>query len=281
MAGITSVLVTGGTGKTGRHVTQALEARGVAYRIAARRPPPTDRAIRFDWMDESSFGEALSGVDSVYLVAPAGVPDPLPPMSAFIRLALDRGVKRFVLMSSSAVPIDGPVMGGVHRFLADNAPEWTVIRPSWFFENFTEEHHGETIRREDSIYSATGDAPIAFIGAKDIGEACAACLCGDHVVNDDPVLTGPASHSYDDMARIISEQAGRPIRHVRLSQDELARKFTQFGLDESYAKILAHLDGFLAGGSEARTTGDVARLTGRPATPFQEFAIANKGRWDR
>ncbi|BBD99187.1 ergot alkaloid biosynthesis protein [Sphingobium amiense] len=279
MAAATKVLVTGGTGKTGRNVVEGLRERGVACRIAARKPPQTDTGVQFDWMDESSFDAALTDVDGVYLVAPVGVPDPLPVMSTFINRAVDKGVRRFVLLSSSAIPIDGPVLGGVHRFLADNAPEWAVMRPSWFFQNFTEAHHAETIRRENSLYSATGDAAIAFIGAADIAKIAVACLCADQPLNDGVILTGPASHSYDEVAGIISAQAGRQIRHVRLAPQDLARKFTEFGLDEGYAQILAQLDGFLAGGSEARTTDAVEKLTGRPAQSFSSFAAAHKASW--
>lgn len=279
MAGATNILVTGGTGKTGRYVVESLRRRGVAYKVAARNPPQSPDSVRFDWMDEQTFDGALAGVDAVYLVAPAGVSDPLPPMSGFISRALQSGIRRFVLLSSSAIPIDGPVQGGVHRFLADNAPEWTVMRPSWFFENFTEMHHAETIRREDRVYSATGDAAIAFIGAKDIAAAIVECMLADQPLNDGVILTGPVSHSYDEMAEIISGAAGRRIQHVRLDPPDLARKFTEFGLDENYSNILAQLDGFLAGGSEARTTDAVERLTGAPAQSFSDFAAAHKDSW--
>lgn len=281
MTGATNILVTGGTGKTGRYVVESLQRRGVAFKVAARNPPQSSNSVRFDWMDEQTFDGALVGVDAVYLVAPAGVPDPLPPMSGFISRALQNGVRRFVLLSSSAIPIDGPVQGGVHRFLADNASEWAVVQPSWFFENFTEMHHAATIKREDCVYSATGDAAIAFIGAADIAEASVACLTADQSLNSGIILTGPTSHSYDEMAGIISRQAGREIRHVRLDPLDLARKFTEFGLDENYSNILAQLDNFLAGGSEARTTDAVERLTGRSAQSFSAFAEAHKDSWKK
>lgn len=279
MAGASNILVTGGTGKTGRTVVTSLQRRGVPYKIAARKPPETASAVQFDWMDESTFDKALAGVDGIYLVAPAGVPDPLPVMSTFISKALDQGVRRLVLLSSSAIPIDGPVQGGVHRFLADHAPEWAVVQPCWFFENFTEMHHADTIKRENRVYSATGDAAIAFIGATDIAESSVECLLADQPLNDGVVLTGPVSHSYDEMAEIISGAAGRRIEHVRLDPTDLARKFTEFGLDENYAKILAQLDGFLASGSEARTTDAVEQLTGTPAQSFSAFAAAHKNSW--
>lgn len=275
----TKILVTGGTGKTGRAVVDGLRRRGVPHRIAARTPAAG--TVRFDWMDETTHDAALAGVDGVYLVAPVGVLDPVPAMSSFVERALEAGVRRFVLLGSSAVPIDGPAMGRVHRVLADRAPEWTVLRPSWFMQNFTEGHHGDTIRREDAICSATGDAAVAFIDADDIGEVGAVCLCADRPIDGEVILTGPTAHGYDDIAEIVSSRAGRRIAHVRLDPSALARRFGALGLDADYAEFLAGLDAFLAGGSEARTTTAVHDLTGRPARSFADFARANEARWAR
>ena len=58
MGGARNVLVTGGTGKTGRAVVKGLQRRGLACKVAARTP--ADGSIRFDWMDESTVGAALS-----------------------------------------------------------------------------------------------------------------------------------------------------------------------------------------------------------------------------
>lgn len=279
MSGPTEILVTGGTGKTGRAVVDGLGRRGVACRIAARTPGVG--TVRFDWLDETTHDAALAGVDGVYLVAPVGVLDPVPAMSTFIDKALDAGVRRFVLLGSSAIPIDGPAMGRVHRILADRAPEWAVLRPSWFMQNFTEGHHGDTIRREDAICSATGDAAVAFIDADDIGEVGAACLCADRPLDDEVILTGPSAHDYGEIAEIVSAWAGRRIAHVRLDPAALARRFHAFGLDADYAEFLAGLDAFLAGGSEARTTTAVMDLAGRPPRSFTDFARANEARWGR
>ncbi|GAA2436825.1 hypothetical protein [Streptomyces macrosporus] len=57
------ILITGGTGKTGRRVAAGLRRRGLAARVASRSGP-----VRFDWADESTWEPALSGVRAVYLV---------------------------------------------------------------------------------------------------------------------------------------------------------------------------------------------------------------------
>src|SRR6187399_183101 len=55
-------LIVGGTGKTGRRVTQRFQARGLPVRVAARSVAPG-----FDWADPSSWPALLSQVHAVYL----------------------------------------------------------------------------------------------------------------------------------------------------------------------------------------------------------------------
>lgn len=277
MVASSHILVTGGTGKTGRAVVAGLTKRDIACRIAARTPSAT--SVRFDWMDRETHADALAGIDAVYLVAPVGVLDPVPAMSGFISRAIAGGVRRFVLLSSSAIPIDGPAMGQIHRILADEAPEWAVLRPSWFMQNFTEGQHGDTIRKEGKIFSATGEAAVAFIDADDIGEVGAVCLSSETALNDGVVLTGPSSLSYDKVAALISAHARREITHVKLEPTELAKRFTTFGLNADYAEFLAQLDTFLASGSEARTTNAVQELTGRKPRSFTDFAAGHAHTW--
>ncbi len=278
MAGASKVLVVGGTGKTGRAVVRGLRERGVPLRIGARNAR-VEAGVRFDWMDESTYASAIDGVDGIYLVAPVGVLDPVPVMSRFIDRALEAGVRRFVLLSSSAIPIGGPAMGQVHKVLSERVPEWAVLQPSWFMQNFTEAHHGDTIRRESKIYSATGSAAVAFIDANDIGATGVACLCAERALNDGVVLTGPQALSYDQVAEIVSTAAGRRIDHVKLDQAQLARRFADLGLPADYADFLAGLDAFLAEGSEARTTDNVLQLTARAPASFRDFAAQSAEQW--
>jgi len=194
-----------------------------------------------------------------------------PAMSQFISRAIAGGVRRFVLLSSSAIPIDGPAMGQIHRILADEAPEWAVLQPSWFMQNYTEGQHGETIRKEGKIFSATGEAAVAFIDVDDIGEVAAVCLSSETALNDGVVLTGPSA--------VISAHARREITHVKLEPTELTKRFTTFGLNADYAAFLAQLDTFLASGSEARTTNGVEELTGRKPRSFADFAAGHAHAW--
>lgn len=271
------ILVIGGKGTTGSRVADRLASSGAEVVIGTRSP--SGRHDRyFDWADAGSL-LAFDGCSAVYVVAPTDRTDHLDVMRPLLEGAMARKVRRFVLLSSSLLERDGPMMGGVHAWLADNAPEWAALRPSWFMQNFSDGPHARTIRDENAIYSATGSARVGFIDADDIAAAAVACLTSAQPLDDDRVLTGPETLSYEDTTRILSEVTGRTIRHVALSGSALAERFEAQGLPPEYARILAGLDEAIRTGVEDRTTDGVTRLTGNAPEPFRAFAERHSERW--
>ena len=266
------VLVTGGTGKTGRRVAQQLSAAGAEVRVAARGGPQP-----FDWSDPNSWGAALDGVSAAYLVPPPS--GDASAMIAFVQAAMARGVERFVLLSGSPVAEGGPGAGQTHLWLRENAADWAVLRPSWFMQNFSENQHLAAIRDEGAIYSATQDGRVPFINADDIAAAAVAALTSPEPLNRDFILTGPEPISYDTVARLIGEAAGRPVAHRRLSAEDLAAWYRSIGRPALLAQMLGMMDMMIAGGAEDRTTDCVLELTGRPPTDFNTFAQANGALW--
>jgi ergot alkaloid biosynthesis protein len=264
------VLITGGKGKTGRRVAAHLTAKGIDFAIGTRRPDgPQDRP--FDWADPSS-ASAFEGCEAVYLVAPTDRTDHLAVMQPLLQDAIERGVRRFVLLSSSLLPPGGPMMGEVHAWLAENALEWAVLRPSWFMQNFSEGPHAATVKEEGIIYSATGTGRVGFIDAEDIAATAAACLTALTPLNSDVVLTGPEALSYGDIAAILTAVLGRPIRHLSLDASALTARFVAQGLPRDYAKTLTQMDVDIAAGAEDCTTFGVEQITGQRPRSFRTFA---------
>ena len=273
------ILVTGGTGKTGRRLVAELDRRGVPCTIGCRHPGSDERAVHFDWARPATWAAALEGIEAAYLVAPTDVGDPAPLMTAFVGAATRSGVRRFVLLSASIVDAGGPVMGVVHRHLSESSLEWTVLRPTWFMENFTEASHADTIRSERCIYSATGDGRVPFISADDIAWGAAVALTAASPRNDDYVLTGTQALSYDTVAEMISAALGEPVRHVHLTFDEQVQRLCDAGLELWHAQTLALTDLVVAEGAEDRITPGYTELTGRAARSFEDFVASGVAAW--
>ncbi|MDB5537731.1 MAG: ergot alkaloid biosynthesis protein [Devosia sp.] len=272
------ILVTGGSGKTGRRVAARLAERGIAYRVASRSAtgPST---VHFDWSLPQTHDATLESVVAIYLVAPTGVMEPLPVMQPFLERALDKGVTRFVLLSASSLEENGPVMGAVHGWLRQNVPSWVVLRPTWFMQNFSEQQHRPTILAEDAIYSATQDGRVGFIDAEDIAAVAIEALTDSEFANGDLILTGPATLSYDEVARLIARAVGRDIRHRRLTASDLTDWFVTGGVPAAFAPTLAAMDTAISLGAENRTTQHVFDSTGRDPGSFEDFVIRNAAAW--
>lgn len=272
------LLITGGTGTTGRRVAEQLRKSGLDPRIGTRSPKRPSE-VRFEWADPACAAQAFTDIEAVYLVAPTDRTDHLTIMQPMLERALVAGVRRYVLLSSSLLKPGGPMMGEVHDWLLRTVPEWCVLRPSWFMQNFSEGPHRDTIVSEGAVYSSTGIGRVGFVDANDIARSAVAALTNAVSPNCDVVLTGPQALSYEDLARIISSVACDDVIHVGLEAPELEARFIAQGLGQRYAQLLAGLDEAIRTGVEDRTSDGVLRLTGTEPTSFHQFAKRAASRW--
>ncbi|GAA1897992.1 NAD(P)H-binding protein [Streptomyces durmitorensis] len=274
-------LITGGTGTTGSRVAKALDDQGMSVRVASRAPAPGTRRVRFDWADPTTHGPALSGTDGVYLVPPIGDAEPARLMVPFLEQALAAGVRRFVLLSSSAIEEGGPGAGEVHRALRQLAPEWAVLRPSWFMQNFVSPGHLHvgSIRAADEIVTATGQGRVAFVDAGDIAAVAVRALTDERPHNAAHLITGPQALSYADVAEAVSKVTGRGISHRSVPVAGFRERLVATGMPEAFARVLAAMDDSIAHGSEDRVDPAVERITGRQARDFADFAAEHAAEW--
>ncbi|MYV73806.1 NAD(P)H-binding protein [Streptomyces sp. SID1046] len=270
-----TTLVIGATGTTGSRITAHLVAAGRRVKAGSRRaaPVPGAEPVRFDWYDPTCFADAVAGADSVYLVPPVGDPDPAAVMLPFLDRARAAGVRRAVLLSSSAIPEGGPAVGQVHRALPGLFDAWAVLRPSWFMQNFTGAHaHADSIRADGVIRTAAGTGRVGFVDAEDIAAVAARALTDDRAPDADLVLTGPQALSHDDIAALLTEVSGRQVVHHHLTYEAMRDRLAA-AVPPAFAAMLAGMDRSIAEGAEDRTTNTVHRLTGRPPHDFRTVAV--------
>jgi uncharacterized protein YbjT (DUF2867 family) len=124
-------LVLGGTGKTGRRVAKRLKARGLPVRIGSRTAEP-----RFDWNDAATWAPVLQGVGAVYITyqPDLAVPGAVETVRSFTEAALEAGVRRMVLLSGRGED----EAQRAEQALQDIDADWTIVRATWFAQNFSE-----------------------------------------------------------------------------------------------------------------------------------------------
>ncbi|HTK07304.1 MAG TPA: NAD(P)H-binding protein [Ktedonobacteraceae bacterium] len=275
------MLVTGGTGKVGSRLVQRLKECGFSVRIASRgEPHAADNGNAehryFHWADETTYDPVLVGIQRLFLIAPVRVADPSAQMTTFLERALQAGVQRVVLLSSSVITPDSPGLGAVHKAIQEQIPEWAILRPSWFMQNFSENHfHATSIKNEGVIITAAGEGRVGFVDAGDIAEVGLRALVDEQPHNTDHLITGPHALSYTEAADILSTATGRPIRHIFAQPDEVQARMIASGIPANFATMLTKMEyEGIRNGLEDRVTPTVERVTGRPPRSLADFATA-------
>ncbi|GAA3883408.1 NAD(P)H-binding protein [Streptomyces sedi] len=275
------VLVTGGTGRTGRALVRRLRGTGVSTRAASRNPAAADPdAIRFDWNDPATHGPALDGTDRVFLVPPVESVDPLPLVEPFLRRARRAGVRRLVLLGSAIVLPHAP--SAVEMAAQVRAqPGGVVLRASGFMQNFLRPHPlADRILRHGEIRTAAGDGQVGWVDARDVAASAAALLADPEVeARSDYLITGPHGMSYPRAARIITARTGRRVRVERVTEREQAAAYRASGMPAEFADALAAVERGIEEGREDQVSTAVLELTGRPPRAFAEFVSAHAHEW--
>ncbi|KAF9018147.1 NAD(P)-binding protein [Hymenopellis radicata] len=276
-----SILLTGGTGKTAIRLARLLQAANKPVILTSRQGvvPEPFTGVKLDWYNPATFGNPWAvdcNIESVYLVAPPGPPDVLTPMKPFIDLAVKKGVKRFVLLSVSTLDAGGPAMGKVHEYLISLGVDYFVIRPSWFFENFTTVHLAG-IKDKRTIVTASEDGKIGFVSVDDIADLAFDALTRAKSYNTDKILVGPELLSYEDVVKTFSDVLGIKITHTRVGGDDLKKLYVGAGLSEERADMLITLENLNASGVEEKLFADPKKVSGKRT--LKSFVEANKDAW--
>ncbi|MFI6484032.1 SDR family oxidoreductase [Nonomuraea sp. NPDC050663] len=265
------ILVLGATGTIGRRVAAQLEAGGHAMRVASRHTPTP-----FDWTDDSTWRPALEAVGGLFLMAPDGQDvDP-----ELVGQAVRSGVRRIVLLSSGGIEVMGDQrLLAAERTVRESGAQWTIVRPSWFDQNFDEGFLREGVLA-GRITVPVGELRQPFVDAGDIAAVVVAALTRDGHVGESYEVTGPRALSFGDAATIIGRAARREVRFDGSPEGYLAA-MTGAGMPEEQAKAAIEAFAALRDQGDAQPTDVVRRVTGRAPKPFETYVseAAERGAW--
>ena len=267
------ILVLGGTGKTGRRVAQQLENLGFSVRIGSRSANPA-----FEWNDPSGWSASLEGVEAAYInYAPdLAVPGAADAIAAFVAAARQHGLKRLVLLSGRGEP-EAQVC---ERLLQASGIDHTIVRASWFNQNFSEGAFFEQVQAGE-IALPGGGTPEPFVDADDIAAVIVAALTEARHAGQVYELTGPRLLQFSEVARMLSEAIGRDVAYVDVPHEAFIQGLEDSGAPADLVWLLDYLFATVLDGRNAKVTPDVERVLGRPAKDFADYAReqAAAGTW--
>lgn len=267
------ILILGGTGKTGRRIAERLSVRDIPVRIGSRNSAPS-----FDWLDRETWAPALEGVGAVYVsyYPDIAVPGAAETVEALARLAIERGIKRLVLLSGRG---ETEAQRAEEMVKASGA-DWTILRCSWFSQNFSEGFLIESIL-EGEVALPVGAVGEPFVDVDDIADVAEAVLTNPGHVGQIYELTGPRLLSFADAVAEIGKASGRDISYRRISHAEFTETVAAHNLPPEFAWLLNELFTEVLDGRNETLTDGVQRALGRQPKDFFAYATetAATGIW--
>jgi uncharacterized protein YbjT (DUF2867 family) len=283
-----TILVTGATGRVGRHVVDQLVKRGANVRVLTRDPakanfPAGVEVAQGELLDIDSLRGAFNGVRTLFLLN-AVTGDEFTQAIITLNVAREAGVERVVYLSVIHADrfVNVPhfaVKSAAERMLEQMGFSATILRPSYFIDN--EVMIKDVIFNHGVYPMPIGGKGVAMVDARDIGEVAAIELIRrDEAPGKRPIetinLVGPDTLTGSDVAAIWSDVLGRPIAYGGDDPSAFEQNMATFMPKWMAYEMRLMAERYVSDGMIPES-GDVERLTrilGRPLHSYRGFAAA-------
>ena len=230
-----TILAVGAAGPFAGLVVPALARRGAKVR-ALIRDPNQGEAVRAhgaaevavgDLTDRASLDAALRGVDAVFYVAPAFLPDEAGVGQGMVGAAKKAGVRRFVFSSviypSLSALVNHAAKAPVEEAILASGMEYTFLQPSLFFQNFAGSWPA-VVRTGVLAEPWSTETRFSRVDYRDVAEVAAIALTEDRLLYGTFELCAEGNLNRRDVATLIGEVLGRKVEAARRRPEEAAGK---------------------------------------------------------
>ncbi|OMQ11867.1 NmrA family transcriptional regulator [[Flexibacter] sp. ATCC 35103] len=271
----TKILVLGSNGKTGRRVVERLEkTENIEIRLGSR-----NEKIPFDWEKPETWQKVLEDIEMVYITfqPDLAIPSAADSIEKFTKLATESGVQKMVLLSGRGEK-EAQICEGIVK---TNAKNWTIVRASWFNQNFSESIFLDPVL-VGIVALPRAEALEPFIDADDIAEVVTVSLLEEKHNKQTYELTGPRLLSFEQAVNEIANASGRNITFQGLSLAEYIKILREYQVPEDQIWLVNYLFEQVLDGRNSSITSDVEKVLGRKAKDFSAYATetAKTGIWN-
>ncbi len=277
------IAVTGATGRLGgrvaRRLADAAHDQVLVVRDPSRAPTlpgATVAQARFD--DDAAVRTALTGVPVVLMVSASEDPNRAAQHRTFVDAAVAAGVQHLVYISFYGAAPDATFTHARDHYDTEQHIRASGVPFTFLRDNVYADFMPMLVGDDGAIRGPAGDGRISPIAQDDIADAAVAVLL-------DPApharqtydLTGPQALTLDEVAAVLSSALGRPVRYEPETIEQAYASRANYAAPDWLVDAWVSTYTAIAAGELDGVSDDVARLTGRPATPLPEVVTTAPG----
>ena len=281
------ILITGGTGNSGSEIVRQLSATGARFRVLARNPQkaaslrlPGVELVAGDLANPQSLAAALSGVDRVLMLSS---PDPrqVELQGNLLEASKRAGVRHVVKFSAMTADPKSPARfprlhGQTEQQIRASGPSWTFLRPTFFMQNLL---GLAGMVKSGTIYQPAGDSKASFVDIRDIAAVAVKALTEGGHEGKAYDITGPQLLSYHDIARVLSEVTGKPVKYQDVPPAAARQSMLDSGIPEWLTDGINELMDQMRAGQYAVVSNAVRDVAKKQPITFAQFAREEAAAW--
>lgn len=268
------ILVLGATGKTGRRVATRLKKLEYQVRKGSRQED-----LPFDWEDSKTWPKVLEGMDAVYISfqPDLAVPGAFETITAFTSEMVSAGVQKVVLLSGRGEK----EAERCEQVIMDSGLDWTVVRASWFNQNFSESFFLDSILA-GHVALPKEDALVPYIDADDIADVVVEVLLKEGHSGEIYELTGPQQFTFEQVMEEISKASGKEIKFESIPLETYVSGMKEAGVPDDYVWLIGYLFSEILTEENAVITDHVEQVLDRKPKAFETYVreTAETGVWN-
>jgi NAD(P)H dehydrogenase (quinone) len=271
--------ITGAGGQMGKALVRHARARTEAGNLVAitRDPAKVDADVETragDFNNPATLEAAFHGLDRLVII-PTG--DLAPGVrtkqhAGAIDAAVKAGVKHVTYISTVSPRPGDNVLFESHfateQKLIGSGLAWTILRMSVYADALV-----DSAKRSIAAgaYAAVPGAPAAYVTRDDIAATAAGILTSDEHAGITYHATGPKSVTHAEIAEMLTKITGKPVPLTPITAEQQKAGLAAAGLPPFLVDGIAGFYAAARAGAFDLVTGDVARLTGKPAESLEAF----------
>lgn len=285
------IVVSGASGQLGRRTVEYLRERVDAGRVVALSRTPDQLADlgvatrRADFDDPAGLVPAFDGAERLLLIstdaAAALAGTRLRQHTNAIQAAAKAGVGQVIYTSlvRTTDPRNPAFVtadhAGTEQALVESGLRYTMLRENIYAEQLLVSAPGAIA--SGVLADNNGDGATGYVARDDIAAVAAALLAEGGYEGELLDVTGPAAVTHSEVATILSEVTGVPVRYQPLTDEQaVAGMVEHAGIPESVARTIATFGQAARDGWLREVTDVVARVAGRQPTSVADFLAANR-----
>lgn len=290
---MTSILVTGATGRVGRHLVKILSLYDTEFCISLRSTDSSFPSFRqkvktfrnqglFNFVDmdynnlESISHYKLEGIEKIFLVSPN-----FNVLDATKKIVTEaqktQSVKHIVKLSVMGINLSPSTYGGmIHRkaekIIKDSGFHYTFLRPNYFMQNFLNSPFRNT-PNEKIFHLPLKNARASFVDLRDVAEVAAVILHEKSNKHYNMIydITGGQRLNCSDIAEILQTKLDEPFKYVNISEQEAKTELIKTGLQLKSIEYLLDFYRVVREGRMRRISKVVQTILGRMPISFEIF----------